>query len=141
MLVIALQEEVNGFLKRARYQRGKEFRDYRNGYHPAREETWAGQGTGTPGGKGAFSCGGAGVPVTDNEALPAGIRDHEEIICPALPGRTDHWGLRAGIPGAYRRDDGSVTQHHRPTEGELGTGISSLAEAAAVESSVSLRLG
>ena len=39
MLVIALQEEVNGFLERARYQRGKEFRGYRNGYHPARELT------------------------------------------------------------------------------------------------------
>ena len=39
MLVIALQEEVNGFLERARYQRGKEFRGYRNGYHPLRELT------------------------------------------------------------------------------------------------------
>ena len=39
MLVIALQEEVNGFLERLRYQRGKEFRGYRNGYHPLRELT------------------------------------------------------------------------------------------------------
>jgi len=39
MLVIALQEEVNGFLERARYQRGKRFRGYRNGYHPVRELT------------------------------------------------------------------------------------------------------
>jgi len=39
MLVIALQEEVNGFLERARYQRGKGFRGYRNGYHPVRELT------------------------------------------------------------------------------------------------------
>jgi len=39
MLAIALEEEVNGFLERARYQRGKEFRGYRNGYHPPRELT------------------------------------------------------------------------------------------------------
>ena len=39
MLAIALEEEVNGFLERARYQRGKRFRGYRNGYHPPRELT------------------------------------------------------------------------------------------------------
>ena len=39
MLVVALEEEVNGFLERLRYQRGKVFRGYRNGYHPARELT------------------------------------------------------------------------------------------------------
>jgi len=39
MLAVALEEEVNGFLDRDRYQRGKEFRGYRNGYHPARELT------------------------------------------------------------------------------------------------------
>ncbi len=39
MLIAALEEEVNGFLERLRYQRGKEFRGYRNGYHPVRELT------------------------------------------------------------------------------------------------------
>jgi transposase-like protein len=39
MLAAALEEEVNGFLERLRYQRGKEFRGYRNGYHPVRELT------------------------------------------------------------------------------------------------------
>ncbi|MFC1907315.1 transposase [Chloroflexota bacterium] len=39
MLAEALEEEVNGFLERARYQRGKEFRGYRNGYHPPWELT------------------------------------------------------------------------------------------------------
>ena len=39
MLVAALEEEVNGFLERLRYQRSKEFRGYRNGYHPPREVT------------------------------------------------------------------------------------------------------
>jgi len=39
MLLAALEEEVNGFLERLRYQRGKEFRGYRNGYHPVRELT------------------------------------------------------------------------------------------------------
>jgi len=39
MLAIALQEEVNGFLERVRYQRGKRCRGYRNGYHPVRELT------------------------------------------------------------------------------------------------------
>jgi len=39
MLAMALEEEVNGFLERSRYQRGREFRGYRNGYHPPRELT------------------------------------------------------------------------------------------------------
>ncbi len=39
MLAAALEEEVNGFLERSRYQRGKQFRGYRNGYHPPRELT------------------------------------------------------------------------------------------------------
>ena len=30
ILMVALEEEVNGFLERARYQRGKKFRGYRN---------------------------------------------------------------------------------------------------------------
>jgi hypothetical protein len=39
MLVAVLEEEVNAFLGRHRYERGKAFRGYRNGYHPAREVT------------------------------------------------------------------------------------------------------
>jgi putative transposase len=39
MLVAALEEEVNTFLRRHRYERGKAFRGYRNGYHPSREIT------------------------------------------------------------------------------------------------------
>jgi putative transposase len=39
MLVAALEEEVNVFLERLRYQRSKQFRGYRNGYHPPREIT------------------------------------------------------------------------------------------------------
>ena len=39
MLVAALEEEVDGFLERLRYQRSKQFRGYRNGYHPPREIT------------------------------------------------------------------------------------------------------
>jgi transposase-like protein len=39
MLVAALEEEVTGFLGRLRYQRSKQFRGYRNGYHPPREIT------------------------------------------------------------------------------------------------------
>ncbi len=39
MLAAALEEEVNAFLERGRYQRGNEFRGYRNGYHPLRELT------------------------------------------------------------------------------------------------------
>ena len=39
MLVAALEEEVTGFLERLRYQRSKQFRGYRNGYHPPREIT------------------------------------------------------------------------------------------------------
>jgi transposase-like protein len=39
MLAVALEEEVNAFLGRYRYERGKLFRGYRNGYHPPREIT------------------------------------------------------------------------------------------------------
>jgi len=39
MLVAALEEEVAVFLERLRYQRSKQFRGYRNGYHPPREIT------------------------------------------------------------------------------------------------------
>src|SRR5437899_2005109 len=39
MLAVALEEEVTAFLGRSRYERGKPFRGYRNGYHEARELT------------------------------------------------------------------------------------------------------
>ena len=39
MLAAVMEEEVNAFLGRHRYQRGQAFRGYRNGYHPAREVT------------------------------------------------------------------------------------------------------
>ena len=39
MLAAALEEEVSAFLGRDRYERGEEFRGYRNGYHPSRELT------------------------------------------------------------------------------------------------------
>ena len=39
MLAAALEEEVSGFLGRERYERGEEFRGYRNGYHSSRELT------------------------------------------------------------------------------------------------------
>ena len=39
MLAVALDEEVNTFLGRRRYEHGKAFRGYRNGHHPPREVT------------------------------------------------------------------------------------------------------
>ena len=39
MLAAALEEEVSAFLGRDRYERGEEFRGYRNGYHHSRELT------------------------------------------------------------------------------------------------------
>ena len=39
MLAAALEEEVNGFMGRDRYERSDEFRGYRNGYHRSRELT------------------------------------------------------------------------------------------------------
>ena len=39
MLAAALEEEVSAFLGRDRYERGDEFRGYRNGYHASRELT------------------------------------------------------------------------------------------------------
>src|SRR6202049_1534072 len=39
MWAAAMEEEVTAFLGRGRYERGKPFRGYRNGHHPARELT------------------------------------------------------------------------------------------------------
>ena len=39
MLAVALEEEVNAFLGRQRYERARAFRGYRNGYHLPREVT------------------------------------------------------------------------------------------------------
>ena len=39
MLAASLEEEVSVFLGKERYERGEEFRGYRNGYHPSRELT------------------------------------------------------------------------------------------------------
>ena len=39
MLAAALDEEVNAFVGRDRYERSDEFRGYRNGYHRSRELT------------------------------------------------------------------------------------------------------
>lgn len=39
MLASALEEEVNAFLGRTRYERTKPYRGYRNGYHPTRQVT------------------------------------------------------------------------------------------------------
>ena len=39
MLAAALEEEVSAFLGGDRYERGDEFRGYRNGYHRSRELT------------------------------------------------------------------------------------------------------
>ena len=39
MLAAVLEEEVSTFLGRHRYERGKAFRGYRNGYLPSREVT------------------------------------------------------------------------------------------------------
>ena len=39
MLAASMEEEVNKFLGRERYERSEEFRGYRNGYHPSRELT------------------------------------------------------------------------------------------------------
>ena len=39
MLAAALEEEVDAFLGRDRYERSREFRGYRNGYHRSREVT------------------------------------------------------------------------------------------------------
>src|SRR5438093_2550229 len=39
MLAAALEAEVTAFLERGRYERGKPFRGYRNGFHEPRELT------------------------------------------------------------------------------------------------------
>ena len=96
MLAAVLEEEVNAFLGRHRYQRGQRFRGYRNGYHPARELT-VGLGpvavrvprvAQVPRGGSA-----PGVPLGGSPALPAGVPDHPAAVCPPLPRRAGHGRL------------------------------------------------
>ena len=101
MLAQALEEEVNTFLERDRYERGQEFRGYRNGYHPKREitvglepvEVRVPRVSDVP-------CPGSSpwIPVADSEAISAGLGGDSTIICPAVPGGTGDRRFRAGLP-------------------------------------------
>ena len=93
MLAAVLEEEVNAFLGRHRYQRGQRFRGYRNGYHPARELTV---------GLGPVAVRVPRVAQVPREvapqgyhfaALPAGVPDHPAAVCPPLPRRAGHGRL------------------------------------------------
>ena len=83
MLAVALEEEVNGFLRRSRYQRSGVFRGHRNGYHPLREVT-VGLGPVEVRVPRVTQGGAAGISVPDSDTLPAGIRYYEEAVYPAL---------------------------------------------------------
>ena len=96
MLAAVLEEEVNAFLGRHRYQRGRTFRGYRNGYHPARELT---VGLGPVAvrvprvAQVPREVAPQGVPLGGSPALPAGVPDHPAAVCPPLFGRAGHGRL------------------------------------------------
>jgi len=90
MLAAALEEEVNAFLGRHCYERGKAFRGYRNGYHSSREIT-VGLGpveVQVPRvAKIPSDIAPQGIPVSNSEALSASFSGYPEAVQPALPGR------------------------------------------------------
>ncbi len=99
MLAAVLEEEVNTFLGRHRYQRGQSFRGYRNGYHPARELTV---------GLGPVEVRVPRVAQVPQEVAAQGFRSQvvqryqraSQIrlrrICSTLPGRLGHRSARGG---------------------------------------------
>lgn len=96
MLAAALEEEVSTFLGRCRYQRGKAFRGYRNGYHPLREVTV---------GLGPVEVRVPRVAQVPPEVAPQGFQSQvvrryqrasqttQRLVCPPLPGGAGHWRL------------------------------------------------
>jgi len=90
MLAAGLEEEVSSFLGRERYERGEEFRGYRNGYHPSRELTVG------------VSVGEVKVPRVSDvpaEVSPNGFESKDAGPVPeAVYGGVVDCGLRACVP-------------------------------------------
>ena len=113
MLAAALEEEVSTFLGRDRYERGEEFRGYRNGYHPSRELTV---------GVLAVEVKAPRVSDVPAEVSPAGfeskiVKRYERTsrqtqdqspdagpVSEAVPGGLVYRGLRAGVSGVCGGD-------------------------------------
>jgi len=103
MLAAALEDEVEAFLGRRRYERGKPFRGYRNGYHEPRQLTV---------GVGAVDVRVPRVADVPGEAGPfhsqivsryeRASQNHPAPLCPPVPRGPRHGGLRAGVPRTGR---------------------------------------
>ena len=88
MLAVVLEEEVNAFLGRHRYARGRQFRGYRNGYHQARELTV---------GLAAVEVRVPRVSQVPQEVAPQGF--HSQVVIPIL----DKEGMFSDSVGAHGR--------------------------------------
>ena len=123
MLAAALEEEVNAFLGRNRYERSDEFRGYRNGYHRSRELTVGVSGVEVK------------VPRVSDvpeevspdgyssgivRALRAQLSTDAGAVSEAVHGGFVDGRLRAGVKGVGWRDDGAECERYRETEESLG---------------------
>lgn len=113
MLRRALEEEVETFLGRGRYDREEAFRGYRNGHAPERT---------VGSGLGAVAVRAPRVRDVPAEVAPDG---YHSAILPRYQRR-----FRAGVPGAVGRGRPLVGEHDAATEGWLEAGVRTLAAAA-----------
>ncbi len=113
MLAAALENEVSRFLGRDRYERGDEFRRYRNGYHPSRELT--------------VGVSAVEVKVPRVSDVPAEVSPDAGPVSEAVPGGVVHRGLRARVQGACGRDGSAESERDREAEAEVGGGVQGMA--------------
>lgn len=152
MLAAALEQEVDEFLQRARYVRGREFRGYRNGHAPER----------TVGvGVGAVPVRMPRVSDVPREVAPNGFesqivgryqrtseatqrllaRLYLEGLSTGDPSASLRAGLRARLPGPAGGDGAAVAEQHHTAEGGVARGVRGVADAVPGQSSLSLPMG
>jgi len=144
MLAVALEEEVTAFLGRGRYERGKPYRGYRNGHHPARELTV---------GVGAVEVRVPRVADVPPEVAPDGFQSQVVHRYQRASKGTQELFVRLYLEGlatgdfepvarrAGGRDDGAVGERGGPAEGAVERGVRDLEAATAGRASLRLRLG
>ena len=112
------------------YQRGRTFRGYRNGYHPARELTV---------GLGPVAVRVPRVAQVPREVAPQGYHSGvvqryqrasqttQRLVCPPLFGRAGHGRLEPVFREPGGRDHGALGQHGGAAEGALGRRVRGVA--------------
>ncbi|MBK9119783.1 MAG: transposase [Phycisphaerales bacterium] len=140
MLLAALEDEVNVYLQRDRYQRQGEFRGYRNGTTPRRLTL----GSGTvplevprvrhPAGPGA-------VRIEDRAQVPASQRHDRGDVHAAVHRRPGDAGLRAGLAAAGGERRAAVAQHDQSADTAVPRRVRGVRPAGSERPEVRLYLG